>query len=132
MELSSALDEDVTISVHEDIAHGRILEKGFEWPEPEDLVLDLLHQKLPLFQAEQNFLVLEDLPNRHSDVFAYAIESHLPHTRKIEQLEELIVHLGFELLISGPGCDLISSGTTLPRRSLVTHGGLRGASIITS
>ena len=99
LETAAALDEDMPMRVHEDVADGRIPQQRLEWSEPEHVVEHFREEHLALREAERRQLLGEQLRQQRADFGLRTRAIRLRQRLEIQAIEQLAMHVRAEIEI---------------------------------
>src|SRR5882724_1949743 len=88
LELSEALDVDLTRRVHENVRDVRISHQRLDGTEPVDLVYDLVGELRAIALAQRDGLLVDQLSDRRSQLRIPAGEIETGETRDVDTLEQ--------------------------------------------
>ena len=99
LQTAAALDKDVPMRVHEDVAHRGVAQQRLQRPEPEHVVEHFGEEHLALGKAERRHLLGEQLREQRADFGLGARAIGLRERLEVEAIEQLAMHVRAEIEI---------------------------------
>jgi len=99
-ELAVALDKNLVVAVHQDIADGGLFEQRIQRAEAEHLVQHLFHNLRLLGGGHGDAFVVEQALHHTADFGAYAVLGERRNAFQVEHADQLAMDFRFQLKIA--------------------------------